>query len=41
MELELRSVELQGAHEVGGAPPALVERVRAPWFASIFYYFQK
>ena len=46
MELELRSVELQGAHEAGGtprgacAPPTLVDRV---WpldvdsFASIFY----
>ena len=37
MELELRSVELQGAHEAGGAPwgsvapPTLVERVWAPW----------
>ena len=44
MELELRSVELQGAHEAGGAPPTLVARVWAPWtwvFASIFYYFQK
>ena len=30
MELELRSVELQGAHEAGGAPPILVERVWAP-----------
>ena len=46
MELELRSVELQGAHEAGrraqgaGAPPTLVERVWAPWsssFARIFY----
>ena len=43
MELELRSVELQGAHEAGGAP-TLVDRVWAPGldsFASIFYYFQK
>ena len=43
MELELRSVELQGAHETGGAPPTLVDRVWAPWsssFARIFYYFQ-
>ena len=36
MELELRSVELQGAHEAGarpgaGAPPTLVDRVWAPW----------
>ena len=47
MELELRSVEQQGAHETGGAPhrgvpPTLVDRVWAPWpssFASIFYIF--
>ena len=37
MELELRSVELQGAHEAGGhtqggrRAPTLVERVWAPW----------
>ena len=37
MELELRSVELQGAHEVGGRAqggrrvPTLVARVWAPW----------
>ena len=37
MELELRSVELQGAHEAGGVPrggrraPTLVARVWAPW----------
>ena len=31
MELELRSVELQGAHEAGGVPPTLVDRVWAPW----------
>ena len=30
MELELRSVERQGAHEVGGAPSILVDRVWAP-----------
>ena len=36
MELELRSVELQGAHEArgaprgAGAPPTLVDRVWAP-----------
>ena len=46
MELELRSVESQGAHEAGGAPrgvgraPTLVDRVWAPGldsFANIFY----
>ena len=31
VELELRSVEHQGAHEAGGAPPTLVARVWAPW----------
>ena len=34
MELELRSMELQGAHEAGDAPyapPTLVDRVWAPW----------
>ena len=37
MELELRSVEHQGAHEAGGraqgagTPPTLVDRVWAPW----------
>ena len=44
MELELRLVERQGAHEVGGAPPTLVARWWAPWpssFAGIFYIFQK
>ena len=50
IELELRSVEHQGAHEAGGAPrgvgapPTLVARAWAPWswsFASIVYYFQK
>ena len=43
MELELRSVDVQGAHKVGGAPPTLVARMWAPWsssFARIFYYFQ-
>ena len=39
MELELRSVEHQGAHEAGGAQggrraPTLVDRVRAPWWPS-------
>ena len=40
MELELRSVEYQGAHEAGGAPCTLMDRVWAPSvdsFASIFY----
>ena len=46
MELELRSVDVEGAHEAGGAPrgrgraPTLVDRVWAPLvdsFASIFY----
>ena len=37
MELELRSVEVQGAHEIGGAPrgrgraPCLMNRVWVPW----------
>ena len=37
IELELRSVELQGAHETGCAPrgrghaPTLMDRVWAPW----------
>ena len=37
MELELRSAEPQGAHEIGGvprgvgAPPTLVDRVWPPW----------
>ena len=34
MELELRSVEVQGAHEIGGAPyrgGCLVDRPWAPW----------
>ena len=38
MELELRLVERQGAHEIGGRamggwarPPTLVDRVWAPW----------
>ena len=48
MELELRSVELQGAHEAGGraqggrGSPTLMERVLARGhgsFASIFCYF--
>ena len=35
--------EQQGAHEAGGAPPTLVDKVWAPGldsFASIFYIFQ-
>ena len=31
IELQLRSAEPQGAHEIGGAPPTLVDRVWAPW----------
>ena len=30
MELELRSVESQGAHEAGGTPCTLVDRVWVP-----------
>ena len=30
MESRLRPVERQGAHEAGGAPPTLVDRVWAP-----------
>ena len=30
MELELRSVEVQGAHEIGGAPPCLVDSPVGP-----------
>ena len=49
LELELRSVEQQGAHEAGGAPrgvdaPTLVDRVWAPDVdssSSIFIIFQK
>ena len=48
MELELRSVEVQGAHEIGGralgggGAPTLVNRVWDPWSSSlarIFYCF--
>ena len=41
MELELASEGHLGAHEVGGAPPMLVDRVWAPWSSSlarIFHY---
>ena len=31
MELELASEGHQGAHEVGGVPPTLVDRVWPPW----------
>ena len=51
MELELRSVEPQGAHEVGGRAPGGWARPPPSWtgcgppgvdsFASIFYLFQK
>ena len=39
MELELRSVEVQGAHEIGGAPyrggaPCLVDWPWPPWCVS-------
>ena len=39
MELELRSVEVQGAHEIGGPPPCLVDRVWAPWCISFAQKF--
>ena len=32
MELELRSVEVPGAHKVGGHAPTLVARVWAPFY---------
>ena len=50
MELELRSVEVQGAHEAGGAPrgvgraPTLVPRVWAPLsliLSPIFFIISK
>ena len=44
IELELESGGLQGAHEVGGAPPTLVARRWAPWpssLAGIFIIFWK
>ena len=51
MELELRSAEPQGAHEIGGARPEAVGAPPPPWtgcgppgldsFASIFLYFPK
>ena len=45
MELELRSVDVQGAREAGGAPrgrgrtPTLVDRVWAPWRYFFCQYF--
>ena len=44
MELELRSVEHQGAHEAGGAqgvgmPPTLMDMVWAPWPLFFRQYF--
>ena len=44
MELELRSVEVQGAHEIGGralggAPPCLVDRPWPPWCISFAHKF--
>ena len=42
MELELRSVEVQGAHEIGGAPyggGCLVDRPWAPWCISFAQKF--
>ena len=45
MELELRSVEVQGAHErggralQGGAPPCLVDRPWGPWCISFAQKF--
>ena len=45
MELELRSVEVQGAHEIGGralqggAPPCLMDRPWGPWCISFAQKF--
>ena len=45
MELELRSVEVQGAHEIGGRAqqgghaPCLVDRPWAPWCISFAQKF--
>ena len=44
MELELRFVEVQWAHKVGGCGTTLVAREWAPdanSLANIYYYFQK
>ena len=38
IELELRSVERQGAHEIGGAP-CLMDRPWAPWCISFTHKF--
>ena len=39
MEVELESERQQGAHEVGGAPSPLVERVWAPWSSYLVRIF--
>ena len=44
MELELRSLEIQGGHEIGGAPyrggaPCLVDRPWGPWYISFAQKF--
>ena len=39
MESRLRSVERQGSHEAGGAPPTLVDRVWALWHKFFRQYF--
>ena len=39
MELELRSVDVQGAHVAGGAPPTLVDIVWAPLRYFFHQYF--
>ena len=44
MELQLRSVEVEGAHEIGvtpyrGGAPCLVDRPRAPWYISFAQKF--
>ena len=44
MESGLRSVERQGGHEAGGAPPTLVDRWRPPltWiFLPVFFIYSK
>ena len=44
MELELTSVEVQGAHEIVGRAPCLVDRPWAPWcisFAQKFLLIRK
>ena len=39
MELEWRSVEVRGAHKVGGRAPTLVARVWAPFYWFFHQYF--